>query len=291
MLKNVPPKFVDVAAWVDAASESADPVLIRTRRAIHILLVAIAQIRPPYALYLKGGLLLGLVHNSPRMTVDIDMTAGFPPSNDIDDRIKEKLNETLPAAAAMLGYLGTQTRVREIKKLPRKFAHNIEEASFPSLKVTVEHLSKVGGRQRMDEIPMEIAFNEPDVVSVDIFDIGDSIELHAYGLVDVIAEKYRALLQQPHRHRERRQDVYDIAFLLSRFAFDDNEKADILGAILEKCRSRGIEPDIGSIDDPEVERRARARWDTNELEIGVLPDFDLCFGAVRQFYRELPWEQ
>ena len=289
MLENVSPKFVDVAAWVD--SESADPVQSRRRQAIHILLVAIAQIRPPYTLYLKGGLLLGLVHNSPRMTVDIDMTATFPPSNDIDAGLQEGLNKSLPAAAAMLGYLGTQTRVHEVKKHPKD--HNIEEASFPSLKVTIEHLSMARGRRRTDRIPIDISFNEPDVASVDVFDIGDGIELHAYSLVDAIAEKYRALLQQPRRHRgrERRQDVYDIAFLLSRFTFDDNEKADILAAILDKCRSREIEPDIESIEDPEVEERARTRWDTIKLETGALPEFDRCFETVRRFYRELPWEQ
>ena len=68
MRKTVP--LVDVAAWVD--SGSADPVRHQDRQATHILLNAIAAIHPSYTLYLKGGLLLSLVYDSPRMTTDID---------------------------------------------------------------------------------------------------------------------------------------------------------------------------------------------------------------------------
>lgn len=278
------PQFIDAAAWVD--SETADPVLRRRRQAIHILLAAIAGIRPAYILYLKGGLLLGLAHNSPRMTTDIDLTAAFQPSGDIDARIKKELNRILPATAARLGYAETQTKVHDIRKRP---SQNIEEASFPSLKITIEHAFVSGGQTRRDRIPVDVSFNEPDVVSVDVFDIGNSVEIHAYSLADVIAEKYRALLQQPGRRRERRQDVYDIAFLVNRFTFDDSEKARILEATFTKCRARGIEPEIDSIDDPEIRRRARARWESIELETGFLPEFDRCFDRIRRFYRELPW--
>ena len=108
-------------------------------------------------------------------------------------------------------------------------------------------------------------------------------------MADVIAEKYRALLQQVIRRRERRQDVYDIDFLVNSSSFDGNGMETILRAVLEKCRARGIEPEIDSFDDPDVKKMAQARWDSIELELGVLPDFDLCFESVRRFYRALPW--
>lgn len=286
-MREATPTFIDAAAWVD--SETADPVGRRQRRAVHILLAAIAGIRPAYTLYLKGGLLLGLAHGSPRMTVDIDLTAAFRPAGDIDARIKEELNRILPAAAAGLGYAGTRTVVHKVRKHPPD--RNIEEAGFPSLKITVEHASVSGGKTRRDSIPVDISFNEPDVVSVDVFDIGSSIEIHAYSLADVIAEKYRALLQQPRRRRNRRQDVYDIDFLVNRFTFDHAGRAGILEAVLTKCRARGIEPDAGSIDNPEVGRRARDRWDAIRLETGILPEFDRCFEKVRRFWQELPWDR
>ena len=286
MPKFVPLNFVDVAAWVD--SDGIDSVQRIQRQANHVLLVAIAQIRSPYSLYLKGGLLLGLVYNSPRMTVDVDMTAGFEPSRDIDSRLAAKLRDCLPTTVAMLGYVGTQIGLKEIKKLPKKL--EIEDASFPSLQLLFEYRSGTDGRSKPYQIRIDVSFNEPEMTSVDIFDIGNSIELHAYSLVDVIAEKYRALLQQPIRRRERRQDVYDIDFL-QRFDFDAKEKSAIHAAILEKCRARDIEPTIGSMDNPQVKEKACAYWDTIELETGRLPEFEVCFEKVRRFYRDLPWSQ
>ena len=120
-------------------------------------------------------------------------------------------------------------------------------------------------------------------------DIGDGIELHAYGPVEVIAEKYRALLQQAYRRRRRRQDVYDLDFLQARLAFDDGQKARILEVLIAKCAARDIIATIDSIDDPEVKERSGAEWNSIALETGSLPEFSHCFGNVRRFYRELPW--
>ena len=127
--------------------------------------------------------------------------------------------------------------------------------------------------------------------SIDIFDIGGGIELYAYGLHDVIAEKYRAILQQLRRRRGkgRRQDVYDIDFLLSKFEFSDEDKADILGEIYRKCQARHIDPEEGSMDESEIKEITRAEWDSIRLELKSLPEFDLCFEKVQRVYRELPW--
>jgi len=76
-MHEIASRFVDVAAWVD--SSGGDPVKRRQRQAVHVLLAAIARLRPSYALHLKGGLVPGLVYDSPRMTTDIDLTARFPP--------------------------------------------------------------------------------------------------------------------------------------------------------------------------------------------------------------------
>lgn len=97
----------------------------------------------------------------------------------------------------------------------------------------------------------------------------------------MIAEKYRALLQQVPRKRERRQDVYDIDFLSRSLKFDAGQKSSILEAMIEKCHSRSIYPDL--------RRRASADWASNELEVGSLPEFYCCFKNVRCLYRQLPW--
>jgi len=284
-MQTLPPTVIDVAAW--AASAPDDPVKSGFRRATHIALAAIADMRPHHTLYLKGGVLLGLVYNSRRMTNDIDFTAGFPPTSDIDEQIKTKLNQLLPAFAARLGYTQTQIRVRRVTKRPEKYADQFEENDFPSLEINIAH-----GAPNDPLLKIEISFNEPDVTSVAILDIGD-LELHAYSLTDVIAEKIRALLQQPIRNREREQDVYDIHFLLGKFDFDDRERAAILRSLLDKCSLPSPRlprhPDIDSIDNPEIKRKAQACWNALGLETGILPDFETCFEVVRQFYRNLPW--
>jgi len=286
-MPTLPSKVIDVAAWAD--SKSNDPVATHHRQATHITLAAIAKMRHDHTLYLKGGILLGLVYNNRRMTEDVDFTAGFPPDSGIDVQIEMALNRLLPATAAELGYTGTQTRVRRVKKKPKQFADRFEEADHPALEVSIEHVLPSGSRGPKP-LEVEISFNEPDITSVEVLDIG-GLELHAYSLTDVIAEKIRALLQQAVRlKRGRRQDVYDIHFLLDRFSFSDEERADILHSLLKKCETRlSSSPDVDSIDDTIIKEKAQAEWDDICLETGTLPDFEACFGKVRKFYRKLPW--
>ena len=248
MRKTMP--FVDVAAWVD--SGSADPVRYQDRQAAHILLNAIAAIHPSHTLYLKGGLLLGLVYDSPRMTTDIDLTAGFRPQKGVDEEIKEALNQVLPQTIARLGYIGAKAFVNRVEIRPRKFADNINEARFPALRIIIHYVSSSKGKPRSRSVRIDISFNEPDLRHVDILDIGSGGELHTYSLTEVIAEKYRALIQQVKRKHVhyRRQDVYDLDFLQKTFEFDADDRMNILETFIEKCHARDIEPDIYSLDDP-----------------------------------------
>ena len=285
-MHDVTSQFVDVAAWVD--SNQADPVAYRRRQATHILLNAIAAIHPSYSLYLKGGLLLGLVHQSPRMTIDIDLTAGFSAQANIDDRIREALDGALQPAAARLGYVGARIQVERVQTRPRGI--DIKKADFPALEIWVCYVSDPAGQQKTDRVRLDVSFNEPILQCVDIIDIGDGIELHTYSLVDVIAEKYRALLQQVVRRRARRQDVYDLDYLLRRYRHDTDTKKEILATMLDKCRSRGIEPDASSLDDTAIRHRAADEWGKIKLETGDLPEFAGCFETVQRFYKALPWD-
>ena len=241
-------------------------------------------------MYLKGGLLLGLVHNSPRMTRDIDFTAGFPPQEGIDTSVERALNKALPLVIAELGYAGSQATVERIETRPKKIENPLGAARAPDLKITVQYVSISRGQQKTDIVPIDLSFNEPtNPKRIDILNIGEGIELDAYSPAEVIAEKYRALLQQILRNRRRRQDVYDIDFLLGSYEFDDDLKVSIHEALVEKCQAREIDPDINSLDNPEIRKRAEEEWTTIELETGALPEFDRCFENVRQFYRQLPW--
>ena len=91
---------IDNSAWVNRVQ--SDPIAYRQRQAVEIALHSIAKLLKPYRFYLKGGLLMGLAHGSPRQTTDIDLTAGFRAEEDIAERIERDLEETLAIAAADL---------------------------------------------------------------------------------------------------------------------------------------------------------------------------------------------
>ena len=283
---------IDVAGWVERVKH--DPVAYRQRQAIEITLNAIAMTAPfNEKLYLKGGILMGLVYNSPRQTSDIDFTANLDVAMDIDTKIRLLLNGAFSRAAAMLGYADLVVKIHSIKPKPK--SSNFETAQFPALKMKIGYALR-GSRQEgallkcksPDVIDVDISFNEA-MRAIRILRLTGGQALRAYSLIDLIAEKYRAMLQQVVRNRNRRQDVYDLHLLIQDEVIDADCRAQVLETFLEKSHSRHIKPDRDSLDNPEIKRRCGAQWDTFELELGSVPDFEMCFTRVRNFYRQLPW--
>ena len=194
---------VDVAAWVERAAQ--DPVAHRQRQAVEIILNAIAMTVPLNTkMFLKGGILLGLAYGSPRQTTDIDLTAGFATDGNIDDRIGKLLNSAFPRAAASLGYADLVVRTQSARRRPNRI---FMQAEFPALKLKIAYVPPaVRTRRELNEgtassvIDVDISFNEP-LNHVQVLQLTGGQELYAYGLIDLVAEKYRALLQQIPRNR------------------------------------------------------------------------------------------
>lgn len=136
---------------------------------------------------------------------------------------------------------------------------------------------------------MDISFKEP-VINVQVLGVGDGAEsIFAYSTEELIAEKLRALVQQKLRNRRRRQDIYDIDWLIQNVPLDDAAKARILSAFQEKAEARETPVSMDSLDDPEIKERASADWNTLALELGDLPDFNELYDRVRAFFKSLPW--
>ena len=243
-------------------------------------------------MFLKGGILMGLVYDSPRQTADIDLTTSLTVDSGVDDRIRTHLDSAFPRAAAALGYAGLLVKVHSVKRLPKKL---FETARFPGLKLKITSARR-GTRQEkaLNEgraalvIDVDISFNE-QLQQIQVLNLTDGQTLYAYGLVDLIAEKYRAVLQQIPRQRNRRQDIYDLDWLIANAEIDDACRKQILDSFLIKCRSRDLEPTSESLNDPEIKTRSAAEWATMALELGEAPDFEPCFACVLEFYRSLPW--
>lgn len=282
---------INVAGWVERAK--ADPIAYRQRQTVEVTLNAIAMtVALNEKLFLKGGILMGLAYDSPRQTADVDLTTLFKAGPEIDAQIAELMNAAFPRAAARLGYVDLIVKVHSVKRMQKRI---FEDAEFPALKIKVAFAERETTQEKALKkglapgvIDVDISFNEP-LRQIQILELTGGQELQAYSLIDLMAEKYRAMLQQKERDRNRRQDVYDLNRLIESEKFDDGSRAQLLDAFIEKCRSRHIEPTAQSLDDPEIKTRSGKEWETIELEIGEIPKFEDCYANVSEFYRSLPW--
>lgn len=267
---------IDIPAWVERARN--DPVAYRSRQATEIILSAIAASAPlSENLCLKGGVLMGLAYDSPRQTTDIDLSTWFEPTQENADTIEKTLNHIFPAMAAKLGYAGLSLQVHSVQVEPRRHGF---DAEFPALKLKIAYAmagtpahAAMLARRAADTVEVDISFNEP-LSSLQVLEMTGGDELCAYSLTDLMAEKYRAMLQQVIRNRSRRQDVYDLDRLIQDHVFDAEGREAVLSAFIEKCEARHITPTRGSLDNPEVRRRSGADWNSLALEVGALPEFE-----------------
>jgi len=282
---------LNVAGWVERAR--ADPIAYAQRQAVEVTLNAIAMTADlKERMFLKGGVLMGLAYDSPRQTADIDLTAAFEVSPDIDEKIRGLLDGAFPRAAARLGYADLIIKVHSIARQPKAI---FETASFPALKIKIAFARRGTPQEAAlnrgiapGKIEVDISFNEP-LRQIQVLGLTGGAELLAYDLVELMAEKYRAMLQQKERNRNRRQDVYDLDRLIDGREITPEVLTQILEVFVAKCQSRDIEPTIDSLDNPEVKSRSAADWQTMQLEIGALPEFEGCYSRVSNFYRALPW--
>ncbi|MGM0429757.1 MAG: nucleotidyl transferase AbiEii/AbiGii toxin family protein [Pseudomonadota bacterium] len=277
----------DIEEWVEDSKQGQREF----REAVHTILAAIAQ-TPDLRdkMVIKGGVLLAIRYKSVRFTRDIDFSTQHKLNDVPPEDVKETLEGALRQTVEQLDY-DLDCRVQSISVQPR------ETASFPSIKITVGHAYK--GTRKHKHL---LAGSCPSVVSIDyslneatqyVEDllIRDGDIIVAYALTDLISEKFRAVLQQIERNRQRRQDIFDLFHLLnSEGPFDADEKTRILHTLVLKCRARDIEPSSNALRDQEIYDRAKAEYPTLADEVpGVLPDFDEMYGQVREFYESLDW--
>ena len=284
---------VSIEEWVNKAKE--DPVKYLERQATEIILSAIGSSpRLGNQVYLKGGVLMGIAYGSPRQTGDLDLTTRLDPVEEIDEIIRTDMDGELEKSAIKLGYVDLMCRVQSINKRPSN--KRFETFDFPAVEVKVGY-AKRGSKQELklkdgkcsNVVSIDLSFNEP-IGSIEVIKFDDSeASVKAYSLIDLIAEKYRAFLQQEIRNRNRRQDIYDIYHLANMFELNDEERMALLNCLKEKCAARDIDPSVESIDDENLKIRAKDGWDTMELEVGIIPSFDECYAVARDLYKKLPW--
>lgn len=289
---------VNIFEWTERAKK--DPVKYFERQATEVVLTAIGMSEPfSDHIFLKGGILMGVLYGSPRNTGDIDFTTDLDPEDELPDALRAALDETLPRAAVDIGFPDMVLKVQTIKIKPRR--DSLAKDTFPALEMKIAYANRGTNQEKrlqqgaaVHVVQVDISFNEPtsgfQIIKIEG---AEAANLKTYSIYDLIGEKVRALLQQPEKRKNRRQDIYDISLLLEAFTFDSDEKKKILHSIKTKCSSRGITPDLTSLSSEAVRDRAEAEWGTLAIEIGEeeLPDFGECFSRVEAHYMSLPWGQ
>jgi hypothetical protein len=115
-------------------------------------------------------------------------------------------------------------------------------------------------RQRIEQgetsprvIKLDISLNEP-IGAAALITMGPELQLRVATIEDIVAEKLRALLQQPIRNRQRRQDLLDIAVIVrENIAFDRRLVAEFL---LVKAAARNVPVTRAAFHSPNVVERA-----------------------------------
>lgn len=279
-------QIYELDGWVEEAPENGKEF----RQAVSIILTAVSHdLKLRSSMVMKGGILMGIRYHSGRFTTDLDFSTSAKKGEIDTEEFERTLRQSLAMAAADSDY-GLDCRVQSCRINPPN-----DDSQFPNLELkigyaykgTLKHKRLMTG-QSPTIVKIDFSLNEP-IIDIEEIDLGEGVSLQAYALTDLIAEKLRALMQQEKRNRYRRQDIYDLRFLLES-GINDAQKESVLKNLIAKAKARGIEPNRDSLSDPELRRRSQREYAFLADEIqGDLPDFDESFEMVELFYLSLPW--
>ena len=280
----------NITSWVEA-----DPEHLTFRQAVHTVLTAISG--TPYlqtSMIMKGGVLLALGYNSQRYTQDIDFSTSLKLAGFNCAEFRKRMDEGLVYAIEDLGY-GLDCRIQGIEQKPSR-----EDATFPTIitKVGYAYKGEANAHKRLMAgqstriIKLDYSLNEP-VGTVDFFELEEGNVIRTYGIVELIAEKFRALLQQQERKRVRGQDLYDLYHIFTTCPLVDNQiiKAQVLQRLIEKSSDRNLSISSESMSDPSIMKRTQEGYDKlySDIEGELLP-FDVIYESIERSFRALPWE-
>lgn len=288
-MSSFPIRFQEISAW---ARENAVPFDEARRRFVQfVILASIASNRPlREGLVFKGGNALDFVWQPNRSTLDLDFSIDHDMvAFDIGvESIRRSFERSIGAVQQRFGIRLSVQSVRQMPPGPNR--------TFPTFTVRIGYalpdqpalLRRLDdGRPSPHVIDVEISVNEP-LGSTTTTLLAPSLPPLRVGTVeDIIAEKLRALLQQPIRNRQRRQDLLDIAVLLRLHPGIDR---DAVGRLLVlKSGARGIDARRSAFAAPEIRRRASVDYDRLRETTRVLfIPFDEAWEMLMDFVQSLP---
>ncbi len=280
-----PPSFDSLPTW--ARTHNIAMTEARRRFAQYVMLRAIVSSRAlSGVLVFKGGNALDFMWQPNRSTLDLD----FSTARVVADlgREAESLRTLFTGALNSVGPgFGVLCRIARVEQRPPG-----SDKTFVTYLIRVAYAlpDQESLRQRMGIDPtygpqlidIEVSINEP-ICADEPRDIDGTHPLRISTVEDIVAEKLRALLQQPIRKRARPQDLLDIAVVLRQGLPLD--RALVTDFLLRKAAARTISVSHGAFHHPEIMERARRGYDelkgtTRVLFVPFEEARDLLYGLV-----------
>lgn len=281
--------------WENWIENGGDAKWKPLRQAVHIVLLSISRCESlKDHMMLKGGILMALCYDSSRFTRDIDFSQKAKYQKGDEEKLLAELVTGIQESIQEVDY-GLDCRVQSSQLKPP----SEKNPTFPTLNVkigyaynydTKTHLRLIAGNSPT-VLEIDFSFNET-TKSAEEFSISEGHTLLRYSIIDLMAEKFRALLQQEKRNRYRGQDLYDLLFLIRRIPDQLLEvKPQILQALLESAKSKDLALTQDSMSKGEIMAMTQHEYDLLESGVaeGTLEAFDVAYAKVMEFYKSLPW--
>jgi predicted nucleotidyltransferase component of viral defense system len=214
---------------------------------------------------------------------------GYRFSEDIDfsclsggDNPETSLRLLDAVAALVLRESGIRLAVRAPLTAPGDF----------QIEIPVEYARGGARRQGLPQVKVHLTFDEPvldeavDLLVAPGYSDLSVFTISAYSKREIVAEKLRSLLQQQ-RKWPRPRDLYDLWYILckseERFSWKELEPL-----FDEKCRVRGIQPDIRGLTSDLLREWNENAWrDRLAPMLKEVPDFDLVWDEWVKTFHDL----
>lgn len=288
MIATYPESFATIASWASRHSTSVTEA--RQRFAQYGILRAIATSRLlSTILVFKGGNALDFIWQPNRSTVDLDFSADMDAlPDDFDDRtLRQLLDRALPTSGRQLGItFSVHSVIRQPPGEGKTFVTFTAKIGY-ALEDDDRNRARIeGNRPSMTVIPIEISLNEPICAATHV-PIDATHQLRVSTLEDIVAEKLRALLQQPLRNRTRRQDLLDIAVILQ--SGTSLDRGSVAVFLIEKARAQNVPVSRSAFRNPEIARRAAEDYSAlaNTTRTKYVP-FDAALRTLLALTDDLP---
>lgn len=284
---NYPESFATISSWV--AQHNTSVTEARQRFAQYGILRAIASSQQLSSiLVFKGGNALDFIWQPNRSTIDLDFSADMHAlTADLDERtLSQLLDRALPTPGRLLGITFS---VHSVTRQPpgegktfvtftAKIGYALEDDDRNRVRIETKRFSTA-------VIPVDISMNEPICADTRVH-IQATYRLRVSTVEDIVAEKLRALLQQPLRNRTRRQDLLDIAVILQ--SGTSLNRSEVAAFLIEKARERNVPVSRTAFHNPEIARRASEDYHAlaNTTRTTYVP-FDEALHALLAFIDDL----